>query len=74
MSTTGPPPSAPSPPAPASVAPPPARPQIPPPDDWSEAKKVDKHQNPWAVMIDYIKTVITLATAVLGLNASLQRF
>jgi hypothetical protein len=71
MSTTGAPPSAPPPPAPALVAPPPPHPQkIPAPEDWSEAKKVDKHQNPWAVMIDYTKTVITLATALLGFTVT----
>jgi hypothetical protein len=71
MSSTGstpaaaPPPSAPT---GASTAVPHA--QIPPPDDWTDARKVDKHQNPWAVMIDYTKTVITLATAVLGFTVT----
>jgi len=42
----------------------------PAPTDFSEAIKVDKNQNPWAVMIDYIKTVITLASGILGFSVT----
>jgi len=38
--------------------------------DWGEAGKVDKTQNPWVVMIDYSKSIITLASSLLALTAT----
>lgn len=41
------------------------------PTDWTtEASKVDKHQNPWSVVNDFSKTIVTLAASILAVSAA----
>lgn len=40
---------------------------IPLPSDWSDARKVGLHENPWAAVRDNSKTVVTLVSSILAL-------